>query len=62
MTNKKAEAHSLLLGTCVLKNLQAKNPVIIGDSVIIIASMESGGDFKNQALNRIKKRIMENTK
>ena len=62
MTNNKSEAYSLLLGTCILKNLQSKNPVIIGDSAIIIAAMESGGDFKNQALNRIKQRIVENTK
>jgi len=62
MTNNKAEACNLLLGTCILKNLQAKNPVIIGDSTIVITAMESGGDSKNQALNRIKQRIVENAK
>lgn len=62
MTNNMAEAYNLLLGTCFLKNLQAKNPVIIGDSAIMIAAMESGGDFKNQALNRIKHRIVDNSK
>jgi len=62
MTNNKAEAYNLFLGTCILKNLQAKDLVIIGDSVIIIDAMETGGDFKNQSLNRIKQRILENTK
>lgn len=62
MTNNMAEAYSLLLGTCILKNLQAKNLVIIGDSTIMIATMESGGDFKNQALNRIKHRVGDNSK
>eukprot|EP00253_Pinus_taeda_P018143 PITA_18143 len=62
MKNNMAEAYSLLLGTCILKNLQAKNLAIIGDSAIMIAAMESGGEFKNQALNRIKHRILENSK
>lgn len=62
MKNNMAEAYNLLLGTCILKNLQAKNPVIIGDSAIMIAAMESGGNFKNQALNRIKHRIGDNSK
>ena len=62
MTNNKAEAYNLFLGTCILKNLQAKDPVIIDDSTIIIDAMGIGGVFKNQALNRIKQRILENTK
>jgi len=57
-----AEAYSLLLGTYILKKLQAKNPVIIGDSEIVIVAMVSRADFKNQALNRIKHRIKDNSK
>ena len=41
-------------GTRILIKLQAKDPTIIGDSVIIIAEMEVGREFKNQALNKTK--------
>lgn len=54
MKNNKVEAYSLFLGICILNKLQAKDPVVIGDSVIIIVAMETGGEFKNQGLNRIK--------
>lgn len=54
MSNNKAEAYSLFLGTCILNKLQTKDPVVIRDSLIIIAAMGTGGEFKNQALNRIK--------
>lgn len=62
MSNNKAEVYNLFLGSCILNKLQAKDPVVIGDLAIIIATMETGVEFKNQALNRIKQRILDNTK
>lgn len=47
MKNNKAEAYSLFLSTCILKNIQAKDPVVIGDSTIIITAMEIGEEFNN---------------
>jgi len=61
MTNNMAEAYILLLGICIMKKLQVKNPIIIGDSAIVIAAMASGGEFKKQALNSIKHRIKDNS-
>jgi len=60
MTNNKAEAYSLLLGTSIARKLGLQNLLILGDSAIIIASMSSGKEFMQTALNRIKGRIMEN--
>eukprot|EP00253_Pinus_taeda_P035640 PITA_35640 len=59
MSNNKAEAYSLLLGTSIARNLGLQNPLIMGDSAIIIEAMTSGKDFKQMALNSIKGRIME---
>eukprot|EP00253_Pinus_taeda_P013290 PITA_13290 len=59
MSNNKAEAYSLLLGTSIAKNLDIQNLLVLGDSAIIIAAMNSGNDFKQIALNRIKGRIMD---
>lgn len=52
----------MLMGTNILKKYQLKEPIIIGDSTIIIAAMEAGRDFKNLALNKIRQRIMDNIK
>lgn len=60
MSNNKADAYSLLLGTSILKNLGLQNPLIIGDSAIIIAAMVLGKDFKQAALNNMKARINDN--
>lgn len=60
MTNNKAEAYSLLLGTSIARKLGLQILLIMGDSAIIIAAMTSGKDFKQMALNSIKSRIMEN--
>ncbi len=60
LSNNRAEAYGLLMGTSLLAKLQAKNPIIIGDSVIIITEMDSGREFTNQALNKIKHRINDN--
>jgi len=61
MTNNMAEAYNLLLGVNIMRKLQVKNPIIIGDSAIMIAAMASGGEFKKQALNCIKHRVKENS-
>lgn len=62
MTNNKAEAYSLLLGTSIARNLGIRNLLIVGDSAIIIASMIIGKEFNQAALNNIKGRIMGNIK
>jgi len=62
MSNNKAEAYSLLLGTSILRRLGLQHPIIIGDSAIIIAAMTSGKDFNQIALNSIKSRIIDNLK
>lgn len=62
MSNNKAEAYSLLLGTSIARNLDLQNLLIMGNSAIIIAAMVSGKDFKQMALNNIKSRIMDNIK
>eukprot|EP00253_Pinus_taeda_P020455 PITA_20455 len=60
LSNNRAEAYGLLMGSSILTKLQAKDPIIIGDSAIIIGAIEAGRDFKNQALNKIKQRINDN--
>jgi len=50
------------MGTSIRKGLQGKDIIIIGDSTIIIATMEAGRDFKNQVLNKIRERILDNLK
>eukprot|EP00253_Pinus_taeda_P035972 PITA_35972 len=62
MSNNKAEAYSLLLGTSILRRLGLQHPIIIGDLSIIIAAMTSGKDFNQIALNNIKSRIIDNLK
>eukprot|EP00253_Pinus_taeda_P017560 PITA_17560 len=62
MSNNKAEAYNLLLGTSILRRLGLQHPLIIGDSAIIIAAMTSGKDFNQIALNSIKSRIIDNLK
>lgn len=59
-TNNMAEAYSLLLGTIILHKLGISNPIIVGDSAIIISALISGKDFNKAALNNIKHRIQEN--
>lgn len=51
MSNTRAEAYSLLLGTKILIKKGIKDPIIIGDSTIIIATMETGKEFKSSAMN-----------
>lgn len=60
MTNNRAEAYGLLLGTSIAKNYGLRNLLILGDSAIIIAALTTGKDFRQIALNNIKARIMGN--
>lgn len=62
MSNNKAEAYGLLLGSHIAKNLGLRNLLILGDSAIIIKAMISGKDYKQRVLNNIKDRTMENIK
>jgi len=62
MSNNRAEAYSLLLGTKILSKKGIKDPIIIKDSTIIIATMETGKEFKSSAINKISQRIKINTK
>lgn len=55
-----AEAYNLLLGSSIMKQMQVKNPIIIGDSAIVIDAMATGREFKKPALSNIKHRIMNN--
>lgn len=62
MTNNMAEAYSLWIGTKILQKKEIKDPIVIGDSAIIIATMEAEKEFKSVALNKIIQRIISNTK
>lgn len=53
MTNNSAAAYNLLLGTRLLKKHEIKEPIIIGDSEIIKATMTNEKDFNNIAINKI---------
>ena len=55
-----AEAYNLLLGTSIMKQMQIQNPIIMGDSAIVIAALAIRGEFKKYALSNIKLRIMDN--
>jgi len=60
MSNNMAEAYSLFLGTSIMKQMQIQNPIIMGDSAIVIAAVATGGEFKKYALSNIKLQIMDN--
>jgi ribonuclease HI len=62
MSNNLAEAYSLYLGTLILNWLRIRNPIIVGDSAIVIAAMVAGKKFKKEALNNVKLRIEDNVK
>lgn len=55
-----AKAYSLLLGTTILNRLGIRNPIILGDSAIIIAALVSEADFNKATLSNIKLRIQDN--
>ena len=60
LSNNRAEAYNLLLGTKILRQRGMKNLVIMGHSIIIIQSMVERSRFKNQTLNQIIKRVEKN--
>lgn len=62
MSNNMSEAYNLFLGTTILKQMRIQNPIILGDSAIVIVAMALGGEFKKAALNNLKLRIMDNIK
>jgi ribonuclease HI len=62
MSNNLAEAYSLYLGTLILNRLRIKNPIIVGDSAIVVAAMVARIEFKKEALNNVKLRIEDNVK
>jgi len=57
MTNNRVEAYNLLIGTRILNKNVIKNPIIIGDSAIIIVASNAKMDFKSVAINKIYQRI-----
>lgn len=59
LSNNKAEAYSLLQGITIARKSGIRDLLVLGDSAILIAAMNSGNSFKQFALNRIRERIME---
>lgn len=59
-TNNKAEAYNLLMGSRIIKKRAIKDPLIMGDSTVIIEAMASKKSPSNSAMNRIYKRIRKN--
>lgn len=57
LTNNRAEEYNLLLGTRLLNKNAIKDPIIIGDSTIIIVALDAKRDFKSIAINKIYQRI-----
>lgn len=62
MYNNIVEAYGLLLGVKILKERRIMNPIIIGDSSIIIQAMVNGNSLKNVALHHILERINQYAK
>ncbi len=56
-SNNRAGAYGLLLGTTILKQRKMLNPIILGDSSIIIQAMVERSTPTNKALIQIIKRI-----
>lgn len=59
LSNNKAEAYSLFLGLSIARKMGIRDLLVLGDSAILIAAMNSGNNFKQCALNRIRERITE---
>ena len=60
-SNNRAEAYTLLMGTMILKKRKIQNPIIMGDSAIIIEAMLSLRTPPNGAMGRIVNTIRKNT-
>eukprot|EP00253_Pinus_taeda_P035074 PITA_35074 len=61
-SNNAAEAYSLLLGSTILSKKGLRNAIILGDSAIIISSMNTGKEFIKEGLKNIRERIIDNLK
>lgn len=60
ISNNKAEAYSLFIGKKIIKKRQIQNPIIFGDSAIIIEAMNQNISPSNEFMSRIIKRIRRN--
>lgn len=59
-SNNRAEAYGFFLGTEILKQRKMLNPLILGDSAIIIQAMVGRSNPTNKALSQIIRRIKKN--
>ena len=59
-SNNRAEAYGLLLGTTILKKRNIQNPIIMGDSAIIIQATINMRNPPNVAMGQIVKQITQN--
>lgn len=60
ISNNKADAYNLLMGTRIIKQREIQNPIIIGDSTIIIEAMARNKNPSNESMNRIFRRVRKN--
>jgi len=60
ISNNKAETYSLFMGTKIIKKRGIQNPIILGDSAIIIQAMIQTKSPSNEFMSRIIKRIRRN--
>jgi len=60
VSNNKAEAYNLLMRTRIIKKRAIQDPIIIGDSAIIIEAMARHKNPSNEFMNRISGRIRKN--
>jgi len=60
ISNNKAEAYNLFMGTKIIKKRGIQNPIILGDSAIIIEAMNQTKSPSNEFMSRIIKRIRNN--
>jgi len=62
ISNNKAEAYNLLMGSRMIKKREIQNPIIIRDSAIIIKAMAQNKSSSNEFMNKILRRIRKNLK
>lgn len=60
ISNNKVEAYNLLMGTRMIKKRGIQNPIILGDSTIIIEAMVRNKNPSNEFMSRIIERIRRN--
>ena len=59
-SNNRVEAYGLLMGTKILKNKDIKDPIIMGDSTIIIEAMINKRTPPNGAMSETQNKIRQN--